>query len=116
MNAVRHKRSWRRKTASEEKTKKEEQLAFGFLAISTDQLSQSIGVSVIVPRTNVVPFAVPRFPRTMGDDLNAVASAGFVLTYIGEPQPSQAACKAVPRFTRWRNLGAFLLLIMARRP
>jgi len=43
----------------------------------------------------------------MGDYLNAVVSAGFMITAIGEPQPSLAACEAVPRFVRWRNLGAF---------
>jgi len=65
---------------------------------------------------DVIPFAVPRFPRTIGDYLNAVASAGFVLTTIHEPQPTLAACEAVPRFERWRDLGAFLLLVMAKRP
>lgn len=65
---------------------------------------------------DVIPFAVPRFPRTIGDYLNAVATAGFVLTTIEEPQPSLAACEAVPRFARWRDLGAFLLLVMAKRP
>jgi len=64
---------------------------------------------------DVIPFAVPRFPRTMGDYLNAVISAGFILTAIGEPQPSLAACEAVPRFARWRDLGAFLLLVTAKR-
>ena len=64
----------------------------------------------------VLPFAVPRFPRTIGDYLNAVASAGFVITEIGEPQPSPAACEAVPRFSRWRDLGGFLLMVTATRP
>ncbi len=64
----------------------------------------------------VRPFAVPRFPRTIGDYLNAVASAGFRISRIGEPQPGEEACKEVPRFSRWRDLGAFLLLVMAERP
>lgn len=64
---------------------------------------------------DVLPFAVPRFPRTISDYLNAVASAGFMITNIGEPQPSPAACEAIPRFSRWRNLGGFLLLVTARR-
>ncbi|MGA1802659.1 class I SAM-dependent methyltransferase [Rhizobium sp. HT1-10] len=63
----------------------------------------------------VLSFSVPRFPRTISDYLNAVASAGFVITYIGEPQPSPAACEALPRLSRWRDLGGFLLLVMARR-
>ena len=64
---------------------------------------------------NVLPFAVPRFPRTIGDYLNAVASAGFVLTFIREPQPPIAACEAVRRLARWRDIGAFLLVVSAKR-
>jgi SAM-dependent methyltransferase len=64
----------------------------------------------------VAPFAVPRFPRTLSDYLNAVSAAGFRISRIEEPQPSPEACEAVPRFTRWRNLAAFLLLVMAERP
>ncbi|MDK1386871.1 methyltransferase domain-containing protein [Sinorhizobium sp. 8-89] len=64
----------------------------------------------------VVPFAVPRFPRTIGDYLNAIAAAGFRIRRIEEPQPSPEACDAVPRFARWRDLAAFLLLVMAERP
>lgn len=62
------------------------------------------------------PFAVPRFPRTMGDYLNGVAAAGFRITRIGEPQPGDDACEAVPRLARWREICAFLLLVMAERP
>lgn len=65
---------------------------------------------------DVRPFSIPRFPRTISDYINAVASAGFVITYVGEPQPSAAACEAIPRFSRWRDLAGFLLLLMARRP
>lgn len=65
---------------------------------------------------NVIPFAVPRFPRTIGDYLNALASAGFRIARIEEPQPTEDACKIVPRFSRWRNFGAFLLLVLAERP
>jgi 2-polyprenyl-3-methyl-5-hydroxy-6-metoxy-1,4-benzoquinol methylase len=64
----------------------------------------------------VTPFAVPRFPRTFSDYLNAVAMAGFRISRIEEPQPSPEACEAVPRFARWRDLAAFLLLVMAERP
>ncbi|WP_163271090.1 class I SAM-dependent methyltransferase [Chelativorans alearense] len=64
----------------------------------------------------VSPFAVPRFPRTLSDYLNAVAAAGFRISRIEEPQPSPEACEAVPRFARWRDLAAFLLLVMAERP
>lgn len=61
----------------------------------------------------VDPFAVPRFPRTIGDYLNAVTGAGFRIDRIEEPQPTSAACEAVPRFTRWRDLAAFLLMVRA---
>lgn len=60
-------------------------------------------------------FAVPRFPRTIGDYLNAVTAAGFRITRIDEPRPSLEACEAAPRFTRWRDIGAFLLLVLAER-
>lgn len=65
---------------------------------------------------DVVPFAVPRFPRTIGDYLNGVASAGFRISRIEEPQPTPEACAKVPRFARWRTLAAFLLMVMAHRP
>jgi 2-polyprenyl-3-methyl-5-hydroxy-6-metoxy-1,4-benzoquinol methylase len=61
-------------------------------------------------------FAVPRFPRTLSDYLNAVSAAGFRISRIEEPQPSPEACETVPRFARWRDLAAFLLLVMAERP
>jgi 2-polyprenyl-3-methyl-5-hydroxy-6-metoxy-1,4-benzoquinol methylase len=64
----------------------------------------------------VVPFVVPPFPRTISDYLNAVAAAGFRIERVGEPQPSTEACQTVPRFARWRDLGGFLLLVMAERP
>lgn len=64
----------------------------------------------------VVPFAVPRFPRTLSDYLNAIAAAGFRISCVEEPQPTPEACKVVPRFARWRDLAAFLLLVMAERP
>jgi SAM-dependent methyltransferase len=61
------------------------------------------------------PFAVPRFPRTLSDYLNAIIAAGFRISRIGEPQPDAEAGKT-PRFARWRDLAAFLLLVMAERP
>ncbi|MBW9054775.1 class I SAM-dependent methyltransferase [Rhizobium mesosinicum] len=64
----------------------------------------------------VEPFAVPRFPRTLADYLNGIVAAGFRIGKIGEPQPSRQACEADPRFARWRDLAAFLLLVMAERP
>ena len=63
----------------------------------------------------VRPFSIARFPRTIGDYLNAVADAGFRIVRVHEPEPTDAACAAVPRFRRWRDLGAFLLLVRAER-
>jgi 2-polyprenyl-3-methyl-5-hydroxy-6-metoxy-1,4-benzoquinol methylase len=65
---------------------------------------------------DVVPFAVPRFPRTLSDYLNAVTAAGLRIVRIEEPQPTPETCEAVPRFARWRDLAAFLLLVRAERP
>lgn len=67
-------------------------------------------------KDDVQPFAVPRFPRTLSDIINAVLAAGFQLKRIDEPQPSEAACAAAPRFRRWRDLAAFLLLVQAQKP
>lgn len=64
----------------------------------------------------VVPFAVPRFPRTISDYLNAVVEAGLRIARVEEPRPTAQACETAPRFTRWRDLAAFLLLIRAERP
>jgi len=46
---------------------------------------------------DVIPFAVPRFPRTKGDYLNAVVCAGFMLTAISmlmmpPASPSARSC------------------------
>lgn len=61
-------------------------------------------------------FAVPRFPRTLSDWVNAVADAGLVLRRVEEPVPDEAACQAQPNLARWRDHGAFLLVIQAERP
>lgn len=69
------------------------------------------------PQGEDVPaFAVPRFPRTMGDYLNAIAKAGLRISLIDEPQPTVAACDTIPRFARWRDIAAFLLVVKAERP
>lgn len=64
----------------------------------------------------VEPFAVPRFPRTLADWINAVAVAGFVIERLEEPVPNDAAIATQPRFARWRDCAAFLLMVRARRP
>lgn len=65
---------------------------------------------------SVAPFQVPRFPRTLGDYLTAIAAAGLRITRVEEPRPSPEACAARPqKFTRWREHAAFLLMVMAER-
>ena len=64
----------------------------------------------------VEPFAVPRFPRTLADWINAITEAGLVVERIEEPVPSEEAISAHPRFARWRDHAAFLLMVRARRP
>ncbi|TCU33309.1 class I SAM-dependent methyltransferase [Rhizobium azibense] len=65
---------------------------------------------------DVVLFEVPRFPRTLSEYLNGVARAGFRIVEVREPQPTPEACMAAPRFARWRDLAAFVLMIRAERP
>ncbi|MFD1744020.1 class I SAM-dependent methyltransferase [Rhizobium helianthi] len=67
-------------------------------------------------KANAEPFAVPRFPRTLSDILNAVSDAGFIIKKIDEPMPTEDACKHFPRFRRWRDLAAFLLIVRAEKP
>ncbi len=67
------------------------------------------------PEEDVEPFAVPRFPRTISHYINAVISAGFHLSQIGEPQPTATACETTPRFARWRDLAAFVLFVRAEK-
>ncbi|TCN30216.1 class I SAM-dependent methyltransferase [Sinorhizobium americanum] len=64
---------------------------------------------------DVVLFEVPRFPRTISEYLNGVSDAGFRIVEVREPQPTAEACEAAPRFIRWRDLAAFLLMTRAER-
>ncbi len=65
---------------------------------------------------SVEAFQVPRFPRTLGDYLTAIAAAGLRITRVEEPRPSVEACAAWPaKFSRWRDHAAFLLMVMAER-
>lgn len=66
-------------------------------------------------KAEVEPFAVPRFPRTISYIINAVTSAGFVIQGVDEPMPDERVCIAYPRFRRWRDLAAFLLIVRAEK-
>jgi 2-polyprenyl-3-methyl-5-hydroxy-6-metoxy-1,4-benzoquinol methylase len=59
---------------------------------------------------------IPRFPRTISDYLNAVARSGLVLKAVDEPMPDEEMCRAIPRLKLWREHGAFVLQVLARRP
>lgn len=59
---------------------------------------------------------VVRYPRTIADYCNAVIAAGLRIERVSEPQPDAAACIAVPGMEVWRQLGAFVLILLARRP
>lgn len=44
-------------------------------------------------RDDYDPFLVPCFPRTFSDYLNPLVEAGFTLTEIAEPRPSEQDCR-----------------------
>jgi ubiquinone/menaquinone biosynthesis C-methylase UbiE len=62
------------------------------------------------------PFAVPNFPRTLSEYLNAFMGAGFVLTEVAEPRPSTEVCKDRPWLQRFREHAALLLYVRASKP
>ena len=62
---------------------------------------------------SIEPFAVPRFPRTLSDYLNALIEAGFVLKRIEEPRPSQEMCEEHPWLQKWRDHAAIFLYVYA---
>jgi len=64
----------------------------------------------------VLPFAIPYFPKTLSDYVNALAEAGFVIKRLQEPRPSAKLCRDQPEFKRWRNTGAIFLHFHVRKP
>ena len=61
-------------------------------------------------------FAVPRFDRTLSEYLNAVLDAGFRLTRIEEPRPSEEYCQAHPSQRGWREHAGLFLHVRAAKP
>jgi len=61
-------------------------------------------------------FAVPAFPRTFSDYLNALVKTGFALKRIQEPRPSQQACRKYPWMQKWRDHAALFLHVHAVKP
>jgi ubiquinone/menaquinone biosynthesis C-methylase UbiE len=64
---------------------------------------------------DVVPFAVPRFPRTLSDYLNAVSDAGFRITKIGEPRPDSLLSRKHPWLARWHTHAPLVLFVEAAK-
>jgi SAM-dependent methyltransferase len=66
--------------------------------------------------THAPEFTVPRFDRTLSDYLNAVLGAGFLLTRVEEPRPSEEYCQAHPGQRGWREHAALFLHVRAVKP
>jgi len=62
------------------------------------------------------PFAVPVFPRTMSEYVNALIEAGFTLRRLEEPRPSEDACEEHPWLQRWREHATLFLYVRAVKP
>lgn len=54
------------------------------------------------------PFAIPRFVRTLSDWVAALLEAGFIITSLEEPCPSEEAIAACPRLKNAANVAFFL--------
>lgn len=61
-------------------------------------------------------FAIPVFPRTLAEYVNALVATGFSLREIREPRPSQEACLKHPRLRPWRDHAAIFLHFHAVKP
>jgi SAM-dependent methyltransferase len=61
-------------------------------------------------------FIVPRFDRTLSEYVNAVIDAGFRLTRIAEPRPSEEYCQAHPSQRGWREHAGLFLHVRAVKP
>jgi hypothetical protein len=59
------------------------------------------------------PFAVPVFPRTFSEYVNTLIGAGFLVSRIEEPRPTQEACRQHPWLRRWRDHATLFLYIRA---
>jgi hypothetical protein len=61
-------------------------------------------------------FLVPRFDLTLSQFVNAVLEAGFMLSRIEEPRPSEEYCEAQPSQRGWRDHAALFLYLRAEKP
>jgi SAM-dependent methyltransferase len=64
----------------------------------------------------VEPFAVPHFPRTLSDYLNALCEAGFKIMRIEEPRPDEALARKHAWLNRWYQHAPLVLFVLAAKP
>jgi SAM-dependent methyltransferase len=68
------------------------------------------GAAPVDLRRNRRPFRIPRFPRTLGAWLNAIASAGLIVEAADEPYAEEAAIARHPQLEGTRIAPLFLHL------
>ena len=61
-------------------------------------------------------FISPTFPYTVSTYLNAVIDAGFVLTRVEEPRPSEEDCRNRKWLDFWHHHAAMYLMVRAEKP
>ena len=61
-------------------------------------------------------FAVPAFPRTLSDYVNALTGTGFVLEEMGEPRVSEEAVRLHPYMQGWRDHAPLFIYVRAAKP
>lgn len=61
-------------------------------------------------------FAVPAFPRTLSDYVNALMRTGFVLEELGEPRVSEGAVRLHPYMQGWRDHAPLFFYVRAAKP
>lgn len=60
-----------------------------------------------------IPFAIPRFDRTLSYYLNTVIETGFELRQVAEPRPSEEACAKHAELRNWRENAPTFFYVMA---
>lgn len=63
----------------------------------------------------IVPFEVPRFPRTLSEYINAVSDAGFRINKIDEPRPDATLSEKNPWLARWHAHAPLVLFVEAAK-
>jgi len=61
-------------------------------------------------------FEVPRFPRRIETYVSGLLEAGFRITGLIEPRPTEEMAKAHPWLRRWREHAAIFLYFSAQKP